>query len=98
MVARCKLAAIDFNQGETLEQAKAKSGDDRFNIYFSKIKKTWSAKPINDTKSFDVFSNLMDLTEEPVAEKKKLTEIELSDIPRNIASVENSDLQHVFIS
>ena len=44
MVAQCKLAAIDFNQGETLEQAKTKSGDDRYNVCFSKTMKTWSAK------------------------------------------------------
>ena len=44
MVAQCKLAAIDFNQGETLEQAKTKSGDDRYNVCFSKTTKTWSAK------------------------------------------------------
>ena len=65
-----------------------KSGDDCYNVCFSKITKTWSAKPITDTKSLDIFSNLMDLTEKSVIEKKKLTETELPDIPRNIASVE----------
>ena len=59
MVAWCKLAATDFNQ--TLEQAKTKRGDDRYNACFSKITKTCSAKPIKDTKSLDVFSNLVDL-------------------------------------
>ena len=39
MVARCKLAAINFNQRETLDQAKTKSGDDRY-VCFSKITKT----------------------------------------------------------
>ena len=86
MTAWCKLAAINFNQGETLKQAKTKSGDGRYNACFSKITKTWSTKPIKDTKSLDVFSNLLDLTEKSVKEKKKLTEIELPDIPRNIAS------------
>ena len=37
--------SIDFNQGETLEQTKTKSGDDCY-VCFSKITKTWSAKPI----------------------------------------------------
>ena len=49
-----------------------KSGDDCYNVCFSKITKTWSAKPITDTKSLDIFSNLMDLTEKSVIEKKKL--------------------------
>ena len=53
--------------------------------------KTWSAKPIKDTKFLDVFSNLVDLPEACVIEKKKLTEIELPHIPRNIASVERPD-------
>ena len=48
LVARCKFAAIDFNQRKTLEQAKMKSRDGRYNVCFSKIKKTWSAKPIKD--------------------------------------------------
>ena len=94
MVARCKLAAIDFNKGETLEQAKTKSGDYCY-VCFSKITKTWSARPVKDTKSVDVFSNLVDLTEESVTEKKKLTEIELPHIPRNIASVENPDKKDI---
>ena len=91
-----QLAAINFNQGETLEQAKMKSGDDRY-VCFSKITKTWSAKPTKDAKSFDVFSNLVDLTEKSVIEKKKLTEIELSDIPRNTGSVEKPDKKDIAI-
>ena len=43
VVALCKLAAIDFNQGQTLQQAQLKSEDDRF-VSFTKIMKTWSAK------------------------------------------------------
>ena len=95
MVAWCKLAAINSNQWETLEQANTKSGDDRYNVCLSKIMKTWSAKPVKDTKSFDVFSNLVDLTEKSVIEKKKLTEIELPDIPRNIGSVEIPDRKDI---
>ena len=37
---------------------------------FSEIRKTWSAKPIKDTKSLNVFSNLVDLTEKSAIEKK----------------------------
>ena len=89
MVAWCKLAAIDFNQGETLKQAKTKSGDDR-HVCFSKITKTWSANT-----SLDVFSNSVHLTDKSVIEKKKLTEIELPDIPRNVASVEKPDKKDI---
>ena len=95
MVTWCKLAAINSNQWETLEQANTKSGDDRYNVCLSKIMKTWSAKPVKDTKSFDVFSNLVVLTEKSVIEKKKLTEIELPDIPRNIGSAEKPDRKDI---
>ena len=94
MVAWCKLAAIDFNQEETLKQAKTKSGDDR-HVCFSKITKTWSAKPIKDATSLDVFSNSVHLTDKSVIEKKKLTEIELLDIPRNVASAEKPDKKDI---
>ena len=60
----------NIEQEETLEQAKTKSGDDCYDVLFSKITKSWSAKPIKDTKSLDVFSNLVDLTEKSVIEKK----------------------------
>ena len=46
-------------------------------------------------KSLDVFSDLVDLTEKSVIEMKKLTEIELPDIPRNIASVEKTDKKDI---
>ena len=37
----------------------------------------------------------MDLTEKSVIEKKKLTEIEFPDIPRNIASVEKPNKKDI---
>ena len=36
-VARCKLAAMDFNQGQDLQQAKTKLGNERYNVCFSKV-------------------------------------------------------------
>ena len=69
IVARCILAAINFNRGETLELAKTKSGD-LYNVCFSKISKTWSAKHIKDTKTLDIFSNLVDLTEKSLKKRK----------------------------
>ena len=74
IVARCKLAAINFNQGEIREQAKTKSGDYRY-LCFSKITKTWAVKPVKYANSLDVFSNLVDLTEKSVIETKKLTQL-----------------------
>ena len=95
MVAWCKFAAIDFNQRKPLEQAKTKSRDGRYNVCFSKIKNTWSAKPIKDLKSPDVFSNLVDLMEKSDIEKKKLAKIELPCIPRNIVSDEKPDKKDI---
>ena len=46
-------------------------------------------------KSFNVFSNLVDLTEKSVIENNKLTEIELPDIPRNTESVEKPDKEDI---
>ena len=36
MVAWCKLAAVDLNQGQKLEQAKTMSGNKRFTVCFFK--------------------------------------------------------------
>ena len=44
---------------------------------------------------YDVFSNLADLTEKCVIEKKKITEIELPNVPRSIASVEKPDKKDI---
>ena len=39
VVARCKLAAVNLNQEETLEQAKAKSTDDCYMFVFQRLRK-----------------------------------------------------------
>ena len=39
-------------------------------MFLEKITKTWSAKPIKDMKSLDIFSNLVDPAEKSVIEKK----------------------------
>ena len=38
MAVRCKLTAINFSQGETLRQAKTKSGNDRY-VFSQKLRK-----------------------------------------------------------
>ena len=57
MVAQCKLAVIDFNQGQELEKAKTMSGNKRFNVCFSKVTKSWTAKAIKEQKSMAMFLN-----------------------------------------
>jgi len=91
MVARCKLAAMDFNQGQGLQQAKTMQGDERYNVCFSKITKTWSAKPIKETKSLALFSNFVDQTVDAVLEGKKFKDLPTSNLPRNIAPIEKPD-------
>ena len=76
MVARCKLAAIDFNQGQKLEQAKTMRGNKRFNVCFSKVTKSWAAKPIKEQKSMAMFSELVDQTVKAVIEKTTFKEKE----------------------
>ena len=67
-------------------------------MFLEKITKTWSAKPIKDMKSLDIFSNLVDPTEKSVIEKKHCISWE-----RRI-KVQDSQfhvwlfLKHVFIS
>ena len=96
MVARCKLAAIDFNQGQGLQQAKTKQGDERYNVCFSKITKTWSAKPIKETKSLTFFGNLVDKTVHAVLEGKKFKTIPTPNLPKNIAPIEKPE-KHVVL-
>ena len=39
MVTQCKLASIDLNQVETLEQAKMKNGDEWYDVFFQRLPK-----------------------------------------------------------
>lgn len=96
MVARCKLAAMDFNLGQGLQQAKTKQGDERYNVCFSKITKTWSAKPIKETKSLTLFSNLVDQTVDAVIEGKNFKDKPIPNLPKNIAPIEKPD-KHVVL-
>ena len=95
MVARCKLAAIDFNQGQKLEQAKTMSGNKRFNVCFSKVTKSWAAKPIKEQKSMAMFSELVDQTIKAVIEKTTFEEKENIKIPKNIAPIPKPDKKDV---
>ena len=95
MVARCKLAAIDFNQGQKLEQAKTMSGNKLFNVSFSKVTKSWAAKPIKEQKSMTIFSELVDQTVKALIEKTTFEEKENIKIPKNIAPIPKPDKKDV---
>ena len=62
MYARSQLAILDFNSGSHLEQAKTKAGNKRYNVSFSKITKTWSAKPIKEKKNTYIFTKMVNRT------------------------------------
>ena len=62
MIARPQLAILDFNSGRNLNQATTKEGEKRYNT--SKMTATWSAKPIKEKKSDEVFQKLIFRTEE----------------------------------
>lgn len=96
MVSRCKLAAIDFNSGQHLQKAKTKKGDNRYNVCFSKITKTWSAKPIKEAKEFSNFQRLVDENVDAVIPNKTFRDLPTKNLPKNIAPVEKPDKQ-VFI-
>ena len=66
MIARTQLAILDFNSGSNLNQATTKEGKKRYNTSFSKMTATWSAKPIKEKKSDEVFQKLIFRTEELV--------------------------------
>ena len=89
MVAQCKLGAIEFNQGQKLEQAKTMSGNRQFNVCFSKVTKSWVAKPIKEEKSMAMFSELVDQIFKALIEKTTLEEKENIKMPKNIAAIPN---------
>ena len=91
MIARCKLAAIGFNQGQKLGQAKTMSGNKRFNVCFSKVTKSWAVKPVKEQKSMAMFSELVDQTVKAVIEKTTLEEKENIKIPKNITPIPKPD-------
>ena len=95
IVARCKLAAIDFNQGQKLELAKTMSGNKRFNVCFSKVTKSLAAKPIKEQKSIAMFFELVDQTVKAVIQKTTFKEKENIKIPKNIASIPKPDKKDV---
>ena len=85
MIARTQLAILDFNSGSNLNQATTKEGKKRYNTSFSKMTATWSAKPIKEKKSDEVFQKLIFRTEELVFKNLELPIPEIPTLPANIA-------------
>lgn len=95
MIARTQLAALDFNLGSPLNQAKTKDGEYKYNVTFSKATKTWSAKPIKEKKSLDIFAELVNKTVDAVLRKKSIQIPVTQTIPKNIASIPKPDKKEV---
>lgn len=88
MLARSQLAALDFNSGSDLQQATTANGAKRFNINYSKVTKTWSAKPIKVKKSYDYLEKLISVTLDAVLNNREIIPPIIPSIPRNIAPTE----------
>ena len=62
MITRSQLAVLDFNQGSKLQHAKIKNGEKIYNVSFSKITKTWSAKRIKEAKQKEYLKDMINRT------------------------------------
>lgn len=95
MVMRSQLAVLDFNQGSDLEQAKTKTGEKKYNVGFSKITKTWSAKPIKTKKDTLYLKNMVKETIDCAASKPFHERPVIPIIPKNIASAAKPDKNEI---
>ena len=66
------LAVLDFNSGSSLEQARTKSGEKKYNVGFLKITKMWSSKPIKAKKDNYNLKEMVQETIEYAASKSTL--------------------------
>lgn len=94
MLARSQLAIINFNSGSDLKQATTKSGKKQYNVNFSKITKTWSAKPVKAKKDIDIFKIMVNRTLECVVKKEPLP-FPIQELPKNIAPIEKPNKEDV---
>ena len=91
MIARSQVAAIDFNSGSNLVQAKTVQGNLRYNISYSKITKNWSAKPIKEQKDRKFCKDMVNRAKEIVANKIELPLPALPELPYRIEPGEKPD-------
>ena len=71
MVSRSQLAVMDFDSGSDLPQAKTKSGQGKYNLGYSKIKR-WSSKPVKVKKDRTHYFEMIDRTVEVIKNKIQL--------------------------
>lgn len=86
MITRSQLAIMDFNEGSNLEQATTKKGEKRYNVQFSKITKSWSAKPVKKEKDRGYLHQMVKETIESAGKSNLLEKPLIPTIPKNIAS------------
>ena len=98
MIAKSQLAAIDFNRGSDLKQAKTKSGDPMFNLSFSKVTGNWSVKPMKEKKDHSVFKDLVKRAVDVTVNDLNLTIPQLPDLPKYIASKEKPSKEDVILN
>ena len=92
MVVRSQLAALDFNQGFNLNQAQTTKGERKYNVCFSKITKSWSAKPIKEEKDKKYLHDMIERTVEVISKQICLTQPDApDDLPANIAMVQKPE-------
>ena len=97
VVVRSQLAALDFISGSDLPQAKTELGNPRYNINWSKITKTWSAKSIKEKKNYSFLHEMIVDTLKCVEENYTLSTPELPELPKNIAPVQPPSKKEIII-
>jgi len=80
MLARSQLAALDFNSGFELPQAVTAAGEKRYNLNFSKVTKTWCAKPIKEIKNHKFFDEMLNRTIEIIASGQSVIQPHIPDM------------------
>ena len=91
MIARSQLAAVDFNLGCGLDQAKKLSGELRYNVSFSKYTSSWTAKPIKEQKNREIFVKKVNRAIEVVRADVRLPVPVVPMLPPNISNVEKPE-------
>ena len=85
MIARIQLAISDLDSSSNLNKAITKESKKRYNTSLGKMTATWSAKPIKEKKSDEVFQKLIFRIEELVFKNLELPIPEIPTLPANMA-------------
>ena len=85
MIARIQLAISVLDSSSNLNKAITKESKKRYNTSFGKMTATWSAKPIKEKKSDEVFQKLIFRIEELVFKNLELPIPEIPTLPANMA-------------